>query len=97
MTVLPLCPLKSHESTVCHSSSLPHFSSLSRAPLSLKTLAEGTRWRREEAAVIKQICTREERVSWGRDQEVDALDPRPRAAGALVEGDREIQVKSPNG
>ncbi|CAD6254391.1 unnamed protein product [Miscanthus lutarioriparius] len=49
------------------------------------------RRRREEAAVTKQICTREEMVSWGRDQEVDPLDPRPCAAGALVEGDREIQ------
>ena len=41
--------------------------------------------------MTKQICTREEGVSWGRDQEVDPLDPRPRAAGALVEGDRKIQ------
>ena len=49
------------------------------------------RWRREEAATTEQICTREEGVSQGRDQEVDPLDPRSRAAGALVEGDREIQ------
>jgi len=41
--------------------------------------------------VTKQIYTCEEVVSWGRDQEVDPLDPRPRVAGALVEGDREIQ------
>jgi len=41
--------------------------------------------------MTKQICTHEEGVSWGRDQEVDPLDPRPRVVGALVEGDREIQ------
>ena len=41
--------------------------------------------------MTKQICTREKGVSWGRDQEVDTLDPRPRGARALVEGDREIQ------
>ena len=40
--------------------------------------------------MTKQIYTCEEVVSWGRDQEVDPLDPRPRAAGALVEGDCEI-------
>ena len=41
--------------------------------------------------MTKQICTREKGVSWGRDQEADPLDPRLRASGALVEGDREIQ------
>ena len=40
--------------------------------------------------MTKQICTREEGVSWGRDQEVDPLDPRPCVVGAMVEGDREI-------